>query len=119
MSKLIASSAIVLATVIGLSACGPSTHQKQITPQQKAALAPYSALFQRDLRPQGVAGLRHKGDRHAVEAKLKSTIPPANRTAFENAFISAALHGSLTTRDGRHEFATVTVPELLQKYGAR
>ena len=47
---------------------------------------------------------------------FKSTIPPQNRTAFDDALLNAVLHGHLSTKTGRETLVTVTVPALIEKY---
>jgi Flp pilus assembly protein TadD len=55
-----------------------------------------------------------KAARKAVEACL--AIPPANRTAFDDALLNALLKGHVTTKAGRTQLAEVTIPELVVKY---
>lgn len=108
-----------LAAVIGLSACNNAPAQ-HLSTTQRAALAPYEAVVQKDVaKVGGPVALRHKGARHELYAELKSMVPQAKRHAFENAVIEDSLRGHLYTHAGRETFVNVTLPSLLQKYGAQ
>lgn len=108
--------ALVLVIGLALSACSPK-HQPNAADKAQAKsdlkafskCLPASAVGQLEL----VKSLGSKAGRTALVAKCG--IPPNKRQATEAEILSAAEHGHLTTRAGRHTFTTITLPGILER----
>lgn len=57
-----------------------------------------------------------QGEQERQQLGQCAGIPPQNRQAFENAAISAALHGHLAAKTGRQVFFETTLPQLVVQY---
>lgn len=124
MKTLIRSAAIPLALGVGLAfagtACTPSHQQhpipaaersqaSSILKQLTAKCIPGSAVAQVRL----AQSLATKGGRQALITRCG--IPPQHKAAFEAEVLSAVEHGHLTTKGGRTEFFSVTLPAIIVK----
>jgi hypothetical protein len=127
MKKIVAAASLVIAplAVAGChsghaAAAKSSTHAFASSSQGQYDKAQAQAIVKKCLPSSEAAQLKlaepvkGKTARAAVGNCLK--IPGANRQAFDNALISGAVSGKLTTKAGRIQFAEVTVPALLVKY---
>lgn len=124
MKRILAIAALISATAAGATACAPkhSTPARNvptISASSKAqAQREFKALTKKCLPADALGQVRLakslKSSSGRAKLAAKCGIPPKNREAAESKILAAAVHGHLTTKSGRVQFFTVTLPKIIE-----